>query len=364
MPAIDDTAVQEMIERLSGLPSEEARDFELRITRIANSGNRPQTKVVLEHILDGEESPHIRYAAFYSLHILLRRSKDFTLLDEFVTRWSTEFSGHPTFSHLTVMLATERGLGRDRDEIINQAYENYVRFPRHAGIVHMFPTVVATVCEDANETTLPALRDEWLGNAIQAVDQAIRLNGDYAKFYCTKARLLAIDGQFDESLRFIKVAIDNEDSSKNDYAIRLGDYQYYRLLIQARRSQQLVAADMEQSVTQLEKRQEEAAELVEEAMEQVKDAKSQLDGSMTKNLEFLGFFAALVSFTIGSIQVAVSFQPDSAARLIVILMGALLAAYSGFVFVLERNNGVKLWKIGIVFGFSLLVITGAIIKWF
>lgn len=49
--------------------------------------------------------------------------------------------------------------------------------------------------------------------------------------------------------------------------------------------------------------------------------------SLTKNMEFLGLFAGIVSFTSGSISISVAVAERSvlgAAGLIVVLMGALL----------------------------------------
>ena len=60
--------------------------------------------------------------------------------------------------------------------------------------------------------------------------------------------------------------------------------------------------------------------------------------SMVKNMEFLGLFSGIVSFTIGSLTItgAIADQSiQSAAGLIVVLMGALIGVFAAFGIVLH-----------------------------
>jgi hypothetical protein len=72
------------------------------------------------------------------------------------------------------------------------------------------------------------------------------------------------------------------------------------------------------------------------------------------HLEFLTFFAALIGFTVGSIQIAVEQPFEKAARLIFILSGGLLLAFSGFSLVLHGGN--HFFRALVMFGLGVLIV--------
>ncbi len=319
---------------LASSPDEDSRDFELMLTRLAACPEKRRLTRDLRMVLDSGDTGPVGYAAFYCLNILLRRNRDVTLLEELINQYSSVFKRHETFQHLMVLLNIEKGLGRRGDEIIAAAYDDSLRFADNAGFVHLFAVTVAAICEE-----MLAVRDrvaaEWLDKALDAADRAIALDRRYAKYYCTKGRLLAIGGQFEDAVSQARVAIDAEDSSKPDYAIRIGDYQYYLLRIQAAKNEADLAAKLEAYGVVL-------AEKLDGAESKINEGVKRMDDSSIRNLEFLGFFAALISFTIGSIQLAVSQQASDLAGLIVVLFGALLVAFGGFTFIVRRDP--RAWR--------------------
>lgn len=314
---------------LDAIPEETTREFELILTALASGHERTRLIEDLRHALTDSDKPVVRYAAFYGLNISLRRSKDYSLLDDLINQYQQEFEHHLTFRHLVVLFNIERGLGKQKNEIVAMAFDDSEQFANNAGFVHLFADTVASLCEESDDDVAANLSAEWLQRARAAADRAISLDRRYAKYYCTKGRLLAIAGEHDEALALVKTAIDMEDSSKSDYAIRIGNYQYYRLSIQARRNEEVFGARMKESATVLLAKQG----AVEEGLA---SAVRHMDESTLKNLEFLGFFAGLISFTIGSIQIAAHQDVNAAGHLIVVLMGALLVAFAGFSFILER----------------------------
>jgi hypothetical protein len=84
-------------------------------------------------------------------------------------------------------------------------------------------------------------------------------------------------------------------------------------------------------------------EQVAQARSQVEESVKRADDSSIRNLEFLGFFAALISFTIGSIQLSAAQKAVGPAPLIVVLFGALLCAFAGFTFIVQRDFSVA-WR--------------------
>lgn len=314
---------------LDAIPEETTREFELILTALASGHERTRLIADLRRALTDSDDPVVRYAAFYGLNISLRCSKDYSLLEDLINQYQQEFGHHVTFRHLVVLFNIERGLGKQKNEIVAMAFDDSEQFAHNAGFVHLFADTVPSLCEESDDDVAANLVAEWLPRARTAAEKAISLDRRYAKYYCTKGRLLAIAGEHDEALALVKTAIDMEDSSKSDYAIRIGNYQYYRLSIQARRNEEVFGARMKESATVLLAKQG----AVEEGLA---SAVRHMDESTLKNLEFLGFFAGLISFTIGSIQIAVHQNVNAAGRLIVVLMGALLVAFAGFSFILER----------------------------
>lgn len=172
--------------------------------------------------------------------------------------------------------------------------------------------------------------DEWLEKAIDAADKATILERKYAKFYCTKGRLIAVAGRYDDGVSLVRVAIDLEDSALTDYAIRIGDYQYFLLRILAAKNEHVMRENMGGQLLALQGQ-------VTRAESQVEDSVRRADDASIRNLEFLGFFAALISFTIGSIQISVPHKAADVATLIVVLFGSLLCAFAGFSFIVQRD---------------------------
>lgn len=82
----------------------------------------------------------------------------------------------------------------------------------------------------------------------------------------------------------------------------------------------------------------------------------EINSSKISNLEFLGFFAALISFTIGSIGLTQSFEPLEAAKLIVVLAGALLFAFGGFTIIVCRNTKEALTKAAPIIVMGIVVV--------
>ena len=187
-------------------------------------------------------------------------------------------------------------------------YQSYLRNP-HWG--HNYAEAIATAMEEEVVSSPSHIID-----AIDYVKKAIALAPKYAKYYCTFGRLLALKGQVAKGSQLIKKAIDLEDSKKNDYAIRIGDYQAYLSRLIFMQYTNKLQHKIDGFETKVENTQDKVSNLVQ--------------SSMTKNMEFLGFFAALVSFIIASIQI-LSKQPfEKATQLIIVLNGCLLCAFAGF----------------------------------
>lgn len=309
-------------EVLASLPDEKERAFEIGLTDLVQNTDSNTLRIELLKLIDTYlEDERLSYSAFYCLSILYRRKKDITLLGELISKYEGVFREHPTFSHIYVLYLKEKGIGRDVLRVIQKSYEAYTKLNKNAGVVHNFAETIASAYEDSDNQTRESIKKEWLSKANEAIDLAIELDRTYAKYYCTKGRLLAIDKKYMEAKEAIKRAIDIEDSSKIDYVIRLGNYQHYLLLIQTEHYSEAISAQIQDNETLILNTNKQIDEKFKE--------------NNIKNLEFLGFFAAIVSFTIGSIQIINNQNFEEARNLIIVLFAALLSAFSGFGFLLH-----------------------------
>lgn len=250
-----------LIDFFESLPAEASREYELELTRLAKHTKFPQQKAessnelkaVLSEILNGEYSDKVRYSAFFCLNIVHRYNKDFELLGTLFHDYGPQFSSHIMYNHIKAIYEIESGTIYDYDTMLNSTYNDAVWFGSHSGCLHLFADVVASIYEKGDLNDIDTFRANWYDRALNAVDKAIELEPTYAKFFCTKARILYINNNFAAAESNINHAIACEDSSRSDYFIRLSTYQYYKAMINARR----LISEMEKNLKAVAKAQTE-----------------------------------------------------------------------------------------------------------
>lgn len=216
---------------LSNLQPETSRDFELDITNYAKRNNTHGSREYLREFIDANDGD-IAYAAFYLLQVMLRQLKNYEQMRDIFDRYDARFSKHQSYSHIKVLFLVESGDDYDVDEVLTLAWNDCLEFSNNAGFIHLFADAYATSCELADPENRIAVIEKWGEKAEDMVNRAIELDNSYAKYYCTKARILALRNDFPAAQKNINLAIDKEDSRRNDYMIRLLNYQYYKTMIQ------------------------------------------------------------------------------------------------------------------------------------
>ena len=246
--------------------------------------------------------------------------------------------------------------------LLQDAKTNSINLSENYGGHHAYAETVALVYENAE----PALRQQldeapehWLEDAKTSAIKAIARDEGYAKFYCTYGRILALCGELEEAVKNVDKAIALENNTRTDYSIRIGQYSGYLQQFRAQQKRKLQEKTM---VTQMQE--------MKRAME------AQEKETMAKNMEFLGLFSGIVSFTIGSLTITGAIAEQSikhAAGLIVVLMGALLCVFAAFGMILHGFHKVKkntktqhfersfIYRHLIVFVLGLLVVAGGIL---
>lgn len=336
----------DLYKTLSELPNEWEREYEIRLTNLVKS-NDVQEGPLLDFVeayrekqaggvaCTAEEN-RVAYAAFYCLTIIYRTHLDAEKLNAVFRRNQSWCRSHETFHHLNVLryLQLPDELDADEEEYLSGAFETARKYPENAGFTHAFADLYATVCErSTNQQAM--LIQKWGAKARKAVESALEADRSYAKYYCTKGRILALEQDYDAADACVEKAIRLEDSSRSDYAIRIGLYQYHRLQIQAKK--QLNASQIQTQIDSLK-------------------------NAVISNIEILAFFCAVVSFIIGSLSLANGQTAFHAAVLILVLMGALLVVFSVFHFLLHLNiNKVRIPAIVCAVIGALLVAGGIIL---
>lgn len=343
----DINGLKQFFEKISDNDGE--RDFELKITHLVR-GEASVPKIekdALENwsrnILqdDAKYKKNIRYAAFYVLAILYRDGKKFKEAERLIYDHESEFAEKITYPHLRLLHSISLRQPISYDDVLG-TYERRESQKGNAGLVNMYAATVAYYYEQNCVEKRKKKREEDIGKALIAVDDAIRLDPTYIRYHYNKSRLLFLAGNFDEALEEVDTAI-LKQLPNNSYTRIISDYQSHKMKILVELGKREIA-------------QEQAN--IEKEVEKVK-------GSLVKNIEIVGFFAAVVAFSIGSIQiVAVQENLTYAMQLIVVLFASLLSVFSAFGIIL---HGWQDWRrsvphvlffvVGIAIAFLLLCLS-------
>jgi tetratricopeptide (TPR) repeat protein len=234
---------------------------------------------------------------------------------------------------------------------IDYAREATDRMKDHAGILHHFCELIV----EAYEERLP-LPQQDLDHAIFLIEKCIYLNDKYAKYYATKARLLASHDKFKEAIANIHMAIDLESHESTDYTVRINEYTYH-----------LTQIKMQKQLIQINESINSSVETIEDAEQRIKKSEestfSHLKQIKTDNIQMLAFFTAMISFIISSITI-LSRQASfiSSAALILIFDGALIFSYIAFSILLFPSRKEQFAKYAVISGFAfLLMLLGLLI---
>ncbi len=338
----------------AGLPEEYERSYELKLNDYAKRQNVYELIKIVENFRnlwentsetnrnekDFLKEEKIAYAAFYCLNIIYRRSVD-NKLDQLIDDNNLWCSGHETFVHLNTMRCIQKGEsnGIDPELLIQQEYKFALKYHNNAGYCHAFSDLYATLCE-SDEILAEKLIKQWGKRALTEVNHAIELDSHYAKYYCTKGRILALRGDYTEGVDMIRHAIYIEDPNSSGYTMRINTYQCYRLQIQG-------IYQVKEAKRQID-------------IETIREEINELKKSIVSNVEIIAFFAGVISFIIGSLSLAKDQTATDAALLIITLMGCLIAAFSAFGAMLHIHNenarkGID-WIVG---GIGLLIAVAA-----
>lgn len=301
------------------------RAYERQVTTWVIEKARPESyqeveRELQELMVDPEEE--LRFDAFFALANLYRRYSKVDGLADLIKIGRKSFSSYePLVSHLECMSLKLKG---DRKsclaalKIAEGIWKDEAEGQNHAGISHNYAETIALCVQEGYREHDTALLEEGL----QAAQEAIRLDRDYAKFHRTLGWLYFLLGRTEEGRSSYREAIRRESPAAPDYALRLGEY---------RRELDLHNAQMKLSELQLQ------AESIAKGIDELQARQQE---SQTRQVEFLGFFTGLLALILGAGGILSQAPPGSEESfgLMLTLGGLLLFVFGSLGFVL---NGVS-----------------------
>lgn len=310
--------------------------------------------------------------------IRFREERNYSKLASFIEKYQDNFADMTDLQHILLMVRKDN-LNTNLESLLSllqDSQRNAEKQAQNPGSLHLFAEIVATILEKIHGDMFQKLKGDWLESGLKAVQRAISINENYAKYYATKARLLALDQGYDEAFYNIDQAVDREDSARKDYQSRVNSYEHIRTQIlnqkvnreleaqleEIRTSFETTVADHAQKMTAMEeelslkmKDHEEKIDLKNEMMLE------KMDEMNIKMIEMLGLFAGLIGFVVGGLQVASNQSFHDASRLIIVFMGALICAYSSFGFIVHKLTRENLIRSFITLAVGFVIIIGGFI---
>jgi len=327
-------------------------------------------ELIILNIEDGNTL--MAYNAFFFLSILTRREKDYLVFDDLMSMYYDVFKVFSTFSHLVNVYYLTVGIPKDKyKETLDSGLKNFEKFKNHSGVIHCFSDIVATIYEDvilSNDLELlNDVKQNYLEKAIESIDYAIFMSQSkkYAKYYCTKGRLIVLSGDLKQGKKLINTAISYEDKtnrSKIDYytnkLIKSDLIALYSLFFNKidQVSKDLFDDFGNKITTSL-------SDVDQKLAKTSHDFDEKMSANTIKNMEVLTFFTGLIGFLVSSISIAVnSSNLVDAYSLIIIIFGSFLATFSSMDWIIKAKTDLefkKYWPnlISIILG---VIIVGAI----
>lgn len=272
--------------------------------------------------IEKAESTRSGYILFYALCTYYRRNKRLHDMDHLLKKYESSFHKYQSFEFLKLLCDMNLYKYEDRQYLIKRAehlcntWNKNDIHENNFNIKHAFSEIVANIYE-----LLPNNEFMNRGTIERAYAYVNELcsetgNGIYAKYFCTKARILALKASvtmdkteatqlYIEALESIDIAL-REEPYGLQFLVRIEEYERYGAMIKSKYEMFLMQKDITQRYD-----------------EQIKSLKD----NSSKTIELLGLFTAVIALIIGTLQITVNFTFFQAACLIILLGGIMLIIY-------------------------------------
>ncbi len=399
------------------LLTDSSREYELALTKFDNNDfNTESITKILEFYQDSKEQEQreIAYSAFFALIIHYRHQYDYNGLNNLWETYHSKFTDFDSYNHLQILhflFNLKNSEIEDEKKYLNMAKANIEKYRDNPGINHALADLFASICEKYENAHQCFMEfKDWYGISFNAANIAIEKEPETAVFNCTKGRIFSIFNNYDDADREFNIAIAKEISNRTDRSLRIGKYQYYKLLNQIRNQVQNVQtkitevseningiqekineagdeikviesdhkkamenynrinADMEiakNNISNINTELEKANESYGNIKTEMEKTKDEMRESRVSSVEMIGIFSGVVSFIIGALSITNKFSAIEAGFLILTLMGCLAGALTVFSLLLhggynEKEKNKKRIPYIIIIACSLFLAIGSI----
>lgn len=272
-----------------------------------------------------------------------------------VARWrhlirvaEPRLSGESLFCYMKSRCYLDEG---DVDHAISAACDAHNAAPRHAGFLNNYAEMLLGVSEDhllsPDSDALDDMLEASLRDALSSFDLIPK--SDYHPIhYVTRGRIKSCLKRFKEANEDFSRAMQRENERQLEIQRRRGaaglnmvdqsTYVTEMSEIVSAQSKNNVLANMEalrRSTETIRERQTGQADKLDRRLQALGE---RFDNERIDMLEFIGFFAGIISFVIASIQMGDGLMFPTRALMVVILLGALLIAFGCLSALLEAGR--------------------------
>lgn len=315
-----------------GLP-DTGREYDSKISAfVSKYGNFKNEKYFtdLEQIIQNPNDEKA-FLALCVLHTYLRRNKRYHSMKALEEKYQDLYGSYPAFQILHLRLEINIP-SMPPEEQLEYAKRLSEEFCNNDGVTHDFCMLVANIYEQGNEHIRREIAINYIQAAKEIVDRVAEKK--YPKFLWTKARIYSILSELEKKeeqrKRYYDIALKSISEAwmfekpGEQYNTRIMTYRNYEVFIKNNYM-------LESTKRELNAISSQQSEMMEKIREEFSVLKSE-------NLEILGFFVAIISFTIGLLTLAQNGPFIERICTIVVLMSALLFVYGGLGIVLHGKE--------------------------
>lgn len=278
---------EEVINYFKNLPEEGTIEFSTKIIEFVANVRSDMNMIhrLKQLFLENKENEDLSFSLFYGWTKLLIRYECYTDFVKAMQEYGEMFSNRRLYN---VLQSTYYMHYPDEDSellAIECAWNAVLQLNGHRGVHIQFVETVLVALEKGI-----IVDNKHVERARESVRKAIQMSPSYAKYYFFRGRLFAQDGQFEKAKKQIKKAIDLEVSGKADYSVKLTNYKYYLMYVE-----NLATTESFKSEVRL---------LQDTSRKNLMQLDEQVKADRVKNIQILGFFAAIISLIIASVQIA------------------------------------------------------------
>lgn len=341
------------------IPNDKTTEFTKKINRYLKRKNDINDDVLKKYI-DSDEDNMTKFKAYYIMFTFHHDKKNVQKCKNIVETYGSLFSGYPLWHYTkSQMLYQEEREHKNPNmsKAIEAAkkcisiYEDNDDYDKnYPGIYHNFCELVYNAFELKDKSCF----SENLEYAKKCIETAIFINENFAKYYYTKGRLLMAESvvtrtdYFDDAENFILKAIDKEDSSNDNYALKIIDYETALLRCKTERRLKEIdvaiknAEDTQKEIKKLQAENEKREKAFDDQLkDDEKNFQKELENQKKETLEVLGFFSGIISLIVVTSQVVLNLDMISASVIMLLFLGTMIIAFSFFHFVVLNGERKK-----------------------